>query len=862
MASRINEDLMKTNLDLPEGEIKLDGVINPVYADAINVHNKKKKETEKVLKDKKPELKKAFLGTKGETTVMPRTPEMKKLKLSEDMFRNIREHYEDAPDTYQNIFRIVDNMEHIINYINELSDEEMTYEDMQQSYDVLEGELSDFSDCLFELRASERRKGTLKEAAVLDYDKIDTTGFTRKDWELLDKKLNKDIRADIYNELVDMKDIETPHRQLKKTPKQRYSGGWEEEGVRVAPSRTDDAIVVYADDESQLAHAKEVADAYGVEFTIKEHTSRYAEARFEMKIYPTRHVTNESLDTAKAFGRKAKNKDLNESANGEIYSKVVKYFEYGAPGETVDTVCDIVDRAISNIEDGYELDEAIGDALDSGLIYHKDLWAIKHYYEDSELLDGTYESLYNDIYSITSDLVEDDDVDEGLTSAQRHNRKMDRIFQDKKDRDSRMSKFLKDNSDITDDELKKVQDDDKVGLELKNRGLHDRYWNEVEGKKESLKESKKSRTVVLDNFNDEYVNDPEFLSAVTEILGPNETYGGSIRQIKDFAITVTVDVGTDMTAGSYGCKFKALVDGDLDSDYVSEQWIEFDLSSYDNLVYQCWWEKESGEDEYYPTCDVITMYRRDISSDIINAYLQVDGEAIMYMLEPIETALYDYVSAPDDFDESLKESYTKVDTIECGEETYRVVSGGFNPTADALVTVEDEHGERTRIHIGDVIEFYTWYDKNGNVIHEPSMDESLDKKDLKPGDKFKAKLPSGNIETFTVNKVLPDAYEVKEKTKDGNMIYKVNKSQVVNEDLKIYRESDLSDFEFWSGARDTVKYLTDDEVRQIGQMLEEIYPDGCTETDINDFFWFEDDTIAEWLGYESFEEIMEREKEE
>ena len=28
------------------------------------------------------------------------------------------------------------------------------------------------------------------------------------------------------------------------------------------------------------------------------------------------------------------------------------------------------------------------------------------------------------------------------------------------------------------------------------------------------------------------------------------------------------------------------------------------------------------------------------------------------------------------------------------------------------------------------------------------------------------------------------------------------------------------------------------------------------ETAINDFFWFEEDTIAEWLGYDSFEDIM------
>lgn len=26
--------------------------------------------------------------------------------------------------------------------------------------------------------------------------------------------------------------------------------------------------------------------------------------------------------------------------------------------------------------------------------------------------------------------------------------------------------------------------------------------------------------------------------------------------------------------------------------------------------------------------------------------------------------------------------------------------------------------------------------------------------------------------------------------------------------------------------------------------------------DINDIFWFEEDTIAEWLGYSDFEELM------
>lgn len=32
-----------------------------------------------------------------------------------------------------------------------------------------------------------------------------------------------------------------------------------------------------------------------------------------------------------------------------------------------------------------------------------------------------------------------------------------------------------------------------------------------------------------------------------------------------------------------------------------------------------------------------------------------------------------------------------------------------------------------------------------------------------------------------------------------------------------------------------------------------------TDDYINNLFWFEEDTIAEWLGYSSFDEIMNRE---
>ncbi len=80
--------------------------------------------------------------------------------------------------------------------------------------------------------------------------------------------------------------------------------------------------------------------------------------------------------------------------------------------------------------------------------------------------------------------------------------------------------------------------------------------------------------------------------------------------------------------------------------------------------------------------------------------------------------------------------------------------------------------------------------------------------------------------------------------------------------MKIYMDIPLTEFEFWAGAKDTVKYLTEEELDQIEQILEDIYPEGLNEFEVNDLFWFEPDLVAEWLGYENFDEIMERDEEE
>ena len=78
--------------------------------------------------------------------------------------------------------------------------------------------------------------------------------------------------------------------------------------------------------------------------------------------------------------------------------------------------------------------------------------------------------------------------------------------------------------------------------------------------------------------------------------------------------------------------------------------------------------------------------------------------------------------------------------------------------------------------------------------------------------------------------------------------------------MRIYKEvNNRYDFDFWSGAKDTVKYLTDQEIETIFDLLDDCDSgDGMSETAVNDFFWFEDDTIAQWLGWTDFETLMEK----
>ena len=76
--------------------------------------------------------------------------------------------------------------------------------------------------------------------------------------------------------------------------------------------------------------------------------------------------------------------------------------------------------------------------------------------------------------------------------------------------------------------------------------------------------------------------------------------------------------------------------------------------------------------------------------------------------------------------------------------------------------------------------------------------------------------------------------------------------------MKIYSEQSLADFKFWSGAETTAQRIWEEQgsegFDQLEAILEDLYPDGVDETDLNDLLWFDADTVYEWLGIEDEEE--------
>lgn len=76
--------------------------------------------------------------------------------------------------------------------------------------------------------------------------------------------------------------------------------------------------------------------------------------------------------------------------------------------------------------------------------------------------------------------------------------------------------------------------------------------------------------------------------------------------------------------------------------------------------------------------------------------------------------------------------------------------------------------------------------------------------------------------------------------------------------LTITKTMDIYDYEPWSGAVYTYERIVrEGKLDELDGVLEEVYPEGIDETELNDLLWFEPETVYEWLGMRTEAEIRE-----
>lgn len=68
--------------------------------------------------------------------------------------------------------------------------------------------------------------------------------------------------------------------------------------------------------------------------------------------------------------------------------------------------------------------------------------------------------------------------------------------------------------------------------------------------------------------------------------------------------------------------------------------------------------------------------------------------------------------------------------------------------------------------------------------------------------------------------------------------------------MKIYNECEtLRGFDAWSGAVETKeRIINEGKADDFDNLIEELYPDGLSDTALNDLLWFEEDWLFEMLG--------------
>lgn len=71
----------------------------------------------------------------------------------------------------------------------------------------------------------------------------------------------------------------------------------------------------------------------------------------------------------------------------------------------------------------------------------------------------------------------------------------------------------------------------------------------------------------------------------------------------------------------------------------------------------------------------------------------------------------------------------------------------------------------------------------------------------------------------------------------------------------VYDDISLTEFRGWAGGADNLGSLSNQQINTVENIIDELYPNGISKTALNDLFWFDFDTVCEWLGIRPKDEL-------
>ena len=246
----------------------------------------------------------------------------------------------------------------------------------------------------------ERREDCIQSASEPDYAinagiKVWTSDDMRTDYEFINMPYYKDGEVLMTDVSVEHED---DYGELAQYLLDEYEGmkdlEMSEDGeiIETKPEEAEVETEVKTEVEEESLKEEKV-DKEALEFYVKNwHEGDNITVTADLL-----NVLEQSLEMINKYKNESCKKELKETFAGE------------------DVIDDLVDRAISKIDDGEDLDDAIMEAIDEGLIYSKDIYDLLEHYgsiEDSEILSSYYDDLYSDIYSQVSDYIPDRDEEE------------------------------------------------------------------------------------------------------------------------------------------------------------------------------------------------------------------------------------------------------------------------------------------------------------------------------------------------------------------------------------------------------------------------------------------------------------------